>query len=791
MSEDEQRAAGCVIGEDYPAPVVDHKHERERAMARYGAVAAAPLRSAPAVAQLYLQRDQPPGVPPLQLTGERTLPDVPEENYWYRRHLVVYEWIASRVGGPARGRPRLRRGLRLGGARPHGGLRRRGRRQPRGVRARAAQVHGPEAALRAQHARAVGGRRRLRRVPADDRARAGPRRRARAAAGAGRPGRRRLRLDAQRADPGPEGRGALGQPLARARVPRRGVPGAVRAPLRLGRAARPVPRAQAARPPGGDRAARVGPHPRRGCGSRSRSTTASRRRSPSATSPCARATSTARWTSSPCCDRERALAGALLPRPAHAHALRRGLRDVAVRRGVAVGGDGDLATCRCSTSSTRRPGRATLSLTPVLCDQLEAPGVGERFLAFLRDVRPETHRRRRRGGGGSGARARARALRRPLRRGRRGASRRAAATSWAPSRRTRRGRRRRPTPCCRCWPRPRACACSSRRGSRRTARRFGRWARRALAAGVRARAVARPRCSRRPACTPPASTSPTCSGTARRRSCARCAPARARCSSRSTGRSSTSSGAPRLSRRTAPTATRAATPSTATRRGRSTARPMTPRARRGRRAPMPRDFVAQVARRIEGGGLCVCALDTELLGHFWHEGVDWLAAVVEACDAAGVPFAGLDDALAEGRDRPRRRPVCRRRAGARRATCAPGARPRRGARVARAGRRAAGRSAGPSRAAGAARAARAAGAAGLRLGLRGDRAGRPVPTRARGPTGTPPSSSERSRIRWHEPFAAATLHHHSTCLTLNVEVEVSWPDRAAERGLMCLSFRLE
>ena len=36
--EDEQRAAGCVIGEDYPAPVVDHKHERERAMERYGAV---------------------------------------------------------------------------------------------------------------------------------------------------------------------------------------------------------------------------------------------------------------------------------------------------------------------------------------------------------------------------------------------------------------------------------------------------------------------------------------------------------------------------------------------------------------------------------------------------------------------------------------------------------------------------------------------------------------------------------------------------------------------------------
>jgi len=48
---------------------------------------------------VFLQRDQPDGVPPLALTGERTLPDVPEENYWYRRHLVVYEWIAARCAG--------------------------------------------------------------------------------------------------------------------------------------------------------------------------------------------------------------------------------------------------------------------------------------------------------------------------------------------------------------------------------------------------------------------------------------------------------------------------------------------------------------------------------------------------------------------------------------------------------------------------------------------------------------------------------------------------------------------
>jgi SAM-dependent methyltransferase len=47
----------------------------------------------------HVQHNQPPGVPPLALTGERTLPDVPEENYWFRRHLAVYEWIAKRVRG--------------------------------------------------------------------------------------------------------------------------------------------------------------------------------------------------------------------------------------------------------------------------------------------------------------------------------------------------------------------------------------------------------------------------------------------------------------------------------------------------------------------------------------------------------------------------------------------------------------------------------------------------------------------------------------------------------------------
>ena len=47
----------------------------------------------------HRQLDQPPGVPALELTGERTLPDVPAENYWFQRHLAVYEWVRARVGG--------------------------------------------------------------------------------------------------------------------------------------------------------------------------------------------------------------------------------------------------------------------------------------------------------------------------------------------------------------------------------------------------------------------------------------------------------------------------------------------------------------------------------------------------------------------------------------------------------------------------------------------------------------------------------------------------------------------
>ena len=59
------------------------------------------------------------------------------------------------------------------------------------------------------------------------------------------------------------------------------------------------------------------------------------------------------------------------------------------------------------------------------------------------------------------------------------------------------------------------------------------------------------------------------------------------------------------------------------------------------------DFVTRVEERIAGGGLCVCALDTELLGHWWYEGVHWLGEVVRECRERAVALVHLDDALAQ------------------------------------------------------------------------------------------------------------------------------------------------
>jgi 1,4-alpha-glucan branching enzyme len=64
------------------------------------------------------------------------------------------------------------------------------------------------------------------------------------------------------------------------------------------------------------------------------------------------------------------------------------------------------------------------------------------------------------------------------------------------------------------------------------------------------------------------------------------------------------------------------------------------------------DFVARTIARLRdggaglpGGGLAVCALDTELLGHWWYEGLVWLEAVIEECARQGLELVRLDDAL--------------------------------------------------------------------------------------------------------------------------------------------------
>jgi 1,4-alpha-glucan branching enzyme len=64
------------------------------------------------------------------------------------------------------------------------------------------------------------------------------------------------------------------------------------------------------------------------------------------------------------------------------------------------------------------------------------------------------------------------------------------------------------------------------------------------------------------------------------------------------------------------------------------------------------DFVARTRERLRrdgaglpGGGLAVCALDTELLGHWWYEGLHWLQAVIEECAHQDLELVRLDDAL--------------------------------------------------------------------------------------------------------------------------------------------------
>ena len=155
-------------------------------------------------------------------------------------------------------------------------------------------------------------------------------------------GRRRLRLDPEPADPGAARGGEVRQPLARARVPRRGVPRALRGALLRGSScsASSTPASCAST---SWRSGSAGTASTSALGLTKpllRPLHAGDRRL--RLRPARRATSTARWTSSPSATPDgdrRGLgesAGDLAIVLHSPHALRRGLRDLPVRRGVAV-----------------------------------------------------------------------------------------------------------------------------------------------------------------------------------------------------------------------------------------------------------------------------------------------------------------------------------------------------------------------------------------------------------------------------------------------------------------------
>jgi 1,4-alpha-glucan branching enzyme len=67
-----------------------------------------------------------------------------------------------------------------------------------------------------------------------------------------------------------------------------------------------------------------------------------------------------------------------------------------------------------------------------------------------------------------------------------------------------------------------------------------------------------------------------------------------------------------------------------------------------------RDFVRRARERLAGGGLLCCALDTELLGHWWYEGLDWLRAVIADAAEQGLRLVTVSEGIerAESEERP-------------------------------------------------------------------------------------------------------------------------------------------
>jgi 1,4-alpha-glucan branching enzyme len=84
-------------------------------------------------------------------------------------------------------------------------------------------------------------------------------------------------------------------------------------------------------------------------------------------------------------------------------------------------------------------------------------------------------------------------------------------------------------------------------------------------------------------------------------------------------------------------------------------RPYDRRAALALAAENARDFVSRVAERLRGGGLLCCALDTELLGHWWYEGQAWLGEVLREAPRQGVELVTVSEGL--GHVSPVRRPL--------------------------------------------------------------------------------------------------------------------------------------
>ncbi len=70
--------------------------------------------------------------------------------------------------------------------------------------------------------------------------------------------------------------------------------------------------------------------------------------------------------------------------------------------------------------------------------------------------------------------------------------------------------------------------------------------------------------------------------------------------------------------------------------------PYDPEAARAQAHAHARDFVERVAAKDD---LVCCALDTELLGHWWYEGLEWLSAVLEEAPRRGVDLVTVSEGI--------------------------------------------------------------------------------------------------------------------------------------------------